>query len=98
MAWMSYGGANPPVIICDRWQGEHGVENFIADMGERPEGTTLGRFGDVGDYEPGNVSWQTWKEQGTAKRLKNQIKFLAAIDVQTKKEKHNEHYQSKCNR
>jgi hypothetical protein len=67
-AWQWYGGANPPVLICERWRGEHGFENFLSDMGERPEGTTLGRFGDVGNYEPGNCAWQTWKEQGAEKR------------------------------
>jgi hypothetical protein len=57
----SYGGANPPVIICDRWKDS--FENFLADMGERPVGTTLGRFGDVGNYEPGNCKFMTPAEQ-----------------------------------
>jgi len=51
------------VTVCDRWQGEHGFETFLADLGERPKGTTLGRFGDVGNYEPGNVKWMTSTEQ-----------------------------------
>ena len=33
-------------------------------MGERPGGTTLGRIGDKGNYEPGNCQWQTNEEQG----------------------------------
>ena len=41
----------------------HNFENFVADMGERPEGTTLGRFEDKGNYEPGNCAWQTAEEQ-----------------------------------
>lgn len=62
--WFSkYGGANPPVEICNRWLGEHGFENFLADLGKRLPGTTLGRFGDVGNYEPRNVAWMTWREQ-----------------------------------
>lgn len=74
--WMKYGGANPPVKVCDRWLNS--FEAFLEDMGERPAGTTLGRFGDVGNYEPGNCAWQTPKEQGAERRIKNQLKFLAA--------------------
>jgi hypothetical protein len=61
-----YGGANPPVTICDRWKDS--FENFLADMGERPIGTSLGRKGDVGNYIPGNVSWQTFAEQAANRR------------------------------
>jgi hypothetical protein len=56
--WECYGGAG--VTVCERWMT---FTNFLADMGERPEGTTLGRFGDVGNYEPGNCAWQTQREQ-----------------------------------
>jgi hypothetical protein len=63
----AYGGANPPVRVCDRWLS---FEAFYEDMGERPEGTTLGRFGDSGDYEPGNCAWQTNQEQGTEQAKK----------------------------
>ena len=54
----SYGAKG--VTVCERW---HTYANFLADMGERPEGCTLGRHGDQGNYEPGNVSWQTTSEQ-----------------------------------
>lgn len=57
-----YGGRG--VTVCDRWTGEHGFENFLADMGLRPEGTTMDRFPDKnGNYEPGNCRWATAKEQ-----------------------------------
>jgi hypothetical protein len=74
-----YGGANPPVIVCDRWNPNRGgsFKNFLADMGERPEGTTLGRFCDVGNYEPGNCAWQTYKEQGAEQRKKNLLRAAA---------------------
>lgn len=58
--WEHYGGADPPVLIHPSWMT---FENFLADMGVRPEGTSLGRFGDVGNYEPGNCAWQTDPEQ-----------------------------------
>ena len=59
--YSSYGGAG--VTITSRWLGENGFQNFLADLGERPPGTTLGRFGDVGNYELGNCKWMTSAEQ-----------------------------------
>ena len=53
-----YGEAG--VVICDRWKT---FEDFLADLGPRVAGTTLGRFGDVGNYEPGNAKWMTQPEQ-----------------------------------
>lgn len=47
-----YGGAG--VAVCDRWLK---FENFLADMGERPEGTTLDRINPERGYEPGNCRW-----------------------------------------
>ena len=64
-AYSRYGGGG--ITVCPEWRTFQG---FLADMGERPEGTTLGRFGDVGNYEPGNVAWQTDAEQKTEARLK----------------------------
>jgi len=53
--WSNYGGANPPVLVCDRWLNS--FEAFLEDIGERPEGTSLSRYLDTGDYKPGNVEW-----------------------------------------
>lgn len=55
------------VKMCLRWAK---FENFLADMGERPEGTQLGRFNDIGNYEPGNVKWMDAAEQRANKRKK----------------------------
>lgn len=60
--WGYYGIRG--VTVCDRWLDS--FENFFADMGERPEGTTLGRILDRGNYEPGNAFWQTRAEQSLA--------------------------------
>ena len=66
-AW--YGGAG--VKVCPEWR--RSFEEFLADMGERPARTTLGRFLDTGDYEPGNVAWMTTVQQGLEKRNRNAL-------------------------
>ena len=59
----NYGGRG--ITITPDWDS---YEKFLADMGERPVGTTLDRIDVLGSYEPGNCRWASAKLQRANQR------------------------------
>jgi hypothetical protein len=72
-----YGGSG--ITVCASWLGPQGFISFLADMGERPAGTSIDRFpNNAGHYAPGNCRWATPHEQNVNRKVTK----LAHADVQ----------------
>lgn len=66
-----YGGRG--ITVCAEWRK---FDSFLADMGERPAGTTLERKDTNGNYEPGNCCWATHTAQARNRRSNRPVTCL----------------------
>lgn len=58
------------ITVCDRWLS---FANFLADMGEPPEGMTLDRIDGTKGYSPDNCRWATITQQNNNLRSNHRV-------------------------
>ena len=61
------------IFVCTRWL--ESFENFLSDMGNKPDGLTLERINTNGNYEPANCKWADSFEQARNKRTTHKFEF-----------------------
>lgn len=62
------------ISVCQRWLDS--FDDFAADMGVRPHGTSIDRIDVNGDYTPENTRWAGKRVQG-----RNQRRYLGKVWV-----------------
>lgn len=73
-SWPAYGGRG--VTVCDEWN--RSFEAFLRDMGEKPEGFSIGRLDNSLGYSKENCRWETSKQQA---RNRRSTRFVQAFGL-----------------
>lgn len=63
--YVNYGGRG--IIVCDRWINS--FKTFLSDIGRIPDGLSLDRIDNNGNYEPSNCRLTTMSVQGFNQRV-----------------------------
>jgi hypothetical protein len=74
-SYRKYGAKG--ITVCDRWME---FENFRADMGDRPPGTSIDRIDGTLGYSADNCRWATIEEQNRNRSISRMV----TIDGETK--------------
>lgn len=75
----NYGGRG--IVVCDRWLNSFNA--FLADMGECPEGMSIDRIDNDGNYQPSNCKWSTKREQDNNRRTNRNITLQGRTQTMT---------------
>jgi hypothetical protein len=71
-SYENYGARG--ISVCGKWRTS--FRDFLAAVGRRPSPLhSIGRLNNDGNYEPGNVAWQTATEQQLNRRGAHLIEF-----------------------
>ena len=71
-----YGGRG--IKVCDEWHDFWEFAKWSDSVGGRPEGYTLDRIDNDGNYEPNNCRWANWETQTSNKSSNRFIVYIMA--------------------
>ena len=68
LSWKGIADISDYLVVISSWLGDAGFENFVNDMGERPEGAILVRINKNKIFCKSNCKWINWREYALLNR------------------------------